>query len=268
MEVYRHGAHHGEEPPVSGSNGSGTFFFSRCTLRCLYCQNYPWSQEGAGRACSVADLAEIFVALAREGCHNWNLVSPTPWLPLIRDAWRQAAGQVDPLPVVFNTSGYERVETLREFASMIDIYLADVRYADARSAAEGSGAGDYVSAAREALAEMWRLAGPLRCGEDGVAVRGTICRVLVLPDRAGEACENLEWIASHIGTGMAVSIMAQYVPAYRAARVPGWDRRVTREEYEEVCRAVENLGFSTGWVQEYGQPAAPELLGYRMPASS
>jgi len=262
-EVYRWAPHHGEEPPVSGEKGSGTVFFSRCTMRCLYCQNYPFSQQGEGRRIGVDGLAAAFEELREAGCHNWNLVSPTPWLPLIREALGRL--KEPRLPIVYNTSGFERPATLREFGDLAQVYLTDLRYAKEASAQEGSDAAAYVTAAREALLEMWRLRGPLRLDKTGVAVSGTICRLLVLPARADEAVQSLRWIAEKIGTDLAVSVMAQYVPAYRAANMPApWGRRASAEEYAAVCDTVDELGFSEGWVQEYDEATPAELVGYGM----
>ncbi len=263
--VYRYGPHDGEEPPLSGTRGSGAVFFSHCTLRCLYCQNYPWSQSGAGRDYDIAGLAGILKDLQAAGCHNWNLVSPTPWLPQIREALAQARSGGADLPVVYNTSGYERVETLRALAGQVAVYLADLRYAEAATARAGSDAPDYVEQARRAILEMWRQVGPLRMDAEGIARSGLICRVLVLPGRAPEACASLEWLADHIGAAAAVSVMGQYVPAHRAPRCAGWDRRITAAEYAVVCRRMEAMGFAVGWQQECGAAAAAELLGFNMP---
>jgi putative pyruvate formate lyase activating enzyme len=265
VEIYRYAPHHGEEPPISGSNGSGTIFFSRCTLACLYCQNYPWSQEGAGTIYDEDQLASVFQQLAEAGCHNWNLVSPTPWLPQIAaavDSVKQGGIQ---LPVVFNSSGYERVETLDKYSSLVDIYLADLRYAYRETAREGSRAEDYVGVAREAMEMMWQRLGPLRCDKNEVAVSGVVCRLLILPGHAEEVVANLEWMAEKLGTTVPVSIMAQYHPAYRAdGRLP-WNRGISREEYDYVCEAVDSLGFETGWVQEYTSVVDDELVGHQMP---
>lgn len=265
MEVYRWGPHFGEEPPLAGERGSGTVFFGRCTLRCIYCQNYPWSQQGEGRPCGVGELADKFRSLRQAGCHNWNLVSPTPWLPHIREALSLARRDGAALPVVSNTSGYERVETLKAFEGLVDIFLTDLRYAREESGREGSGVSDYVTVARQALLEMWRQAGPLRVDDRGVAQAGTICRLLILPGRADEVVQNLRWLAQNAGTGIAVSVMAQYVPAHRAAGGPApWNRRITEEEYASVAEAVEALDFDQGWVQEFEGNAAADLVGYHM----
>jgi putative pyruvate formate lyase activating enzyme len=265
VEVYRWGPHFGEEPPLVGKHGSGTVFFGRCTLRCIYCQNFPWSQQGAGKPYEVGELADMFGALRKAGCANWNLVSPTPWLPHIREALREARREGPALPVVSNTSSYERVETLAAFAGMVDVFLADLRYAREASGLEGSGVRDYVDVARQAIVEMWRQVGALQVDAQGLARKGLICRVLILPGRAEEAAESLQWLAECVGTDVAVSVMAQYVPAHRAAEGPApWNRRISRREYDSVCEAMEALGFARGWVQEFEDTADAALVGYDM----
>ncbi len=270
-EVFRHGPHHGEEPPISGTRGSGTVFFSRCTMRCGYCQNYPWSQCGEGELLAAGQLEEVLVGLAEAGCHNWNLVSPTPWLPQVASALEAAHRRGHRLPVVYNTSGFERVETLRAFDGLADVYLADLRYADAGSAADGSDAPGYVDAARTAVLEMWRQAGPLQVDVGGIAQSGVICRLLVLPGRAEEAVANLRWLAESLGNGVAVSVMGQYHPVYKAAEGSmgaDWQRRVTPAEYDRVCGEFEALGFEEGWVQDLEEEPDRQLLGCEMAAGS
>lgn len=264
VELFRYGPHHGEEPPISGTRGSGTVFFSRCTMRCLYCQNFPWSQGGVGDEYGVGDLGRIFLELAESGCHNWNLVSPTPWLPAIIDGLALARAGGHSLPVVYNTSGYERTETLRELDGRVDIYLTDLRYARDESAVEGSDARGYVEVARAALRTMWEQVGPLATDADLVARRGTICRLLILPGKADEAVANLEWAAATIGTELAVSVMAQYTPAHKAPGNGEWGRGITRREYDQVVEAVSDFGFDRGWVQAYGEPTPEGLLGCNM----
>lgn len=263
-EVFRYGLHHGEEPPVSGNKGSGTVFLSRCTLRCVYCQNYPWSQEGQGRAVDVAGLAAILGNLAGEGCHNWNWVSPTPWLPWILEAWELTVKAGHARPNVYNTSGFERIEVLRALEGWVNIYLTDLRYASSESAQEGSDCPGYVETARAALLEMWRQTGPMSVDSEGIATRGTICRILVLPGRADEAVANLEWLAESVGPRIPVSVMAQYTPAYKALERTDWNLRPTIEEYGRVVEAVERLEFTEGWVQEYETPTPENLVGFKM----
>jgi putative pyruvate formate lyase activating enzyme len=264
--IFRHGPHFGEEPPVSGTRGSGTVFFSHCTLRCFYCQNYPWSQEHAGQDLSTAQLRAIFVGLAEQGCHNWNLVSPTPWLPQIRAAVEPLFERDRRLPFVYNTSGFESTETLDAYRDLVDVALTDLRYANAKTAEQASQAGGYVEVARTALRWFWRELGPLQLDSEGLARRGTICRLLVLPGLANEAVDNLAWIARNIGTDLHISVMSQYTPVHAAAQHDGWNRRVTAGEYRRVTDAAEELGFENGWIQPYEAADAKELLGCRMPA--
>jgi len=264
VEIFRYGVHNGEEPPLSGTRGSGTVFFSRCTLKCLYCQNYPWSQEGKGRRYSAEELEEVFRALARDGCHNWNLVSPTPWLVQIEKALDAVRKDGISFPVVYNTSGFERVEIIERLRGLVDVYLTDLRYSRESSAEEGSGTGKYVASARAALKKMFEAAGPLKLDGDGMAVSGTICRLLILPGRAVEAVENLEWMAREIGNGVAVSVMAQYVPAHKAVSKAPWNRNITEGEYGLVCDAVDRLGFSAGWIQDYEKKVSEDFAGFRM----
>ncbi len=263
--VYRYAPHFGEEPPISGDRGSGTVFFSHCTLACLYCQNYPWSQQGEGDVYDRDGLADVFRALAHHGCHNWNLVSPTPWLPSLHEVLGLVRAEGVNLPVVYNTSGYERVETLRAYADDIQVYLTDLRYARADTARAGSAAADYVENARRALVEMWSRLGPLSCDENGVALSGVICRILVLPDLAAEAVGSLEWIAATLGTGVHISLMAQYQPAWKAVGNGAWGRSVGEGEYGRVCEALETLGFENGWMQEYGGEKDAGIVGHDMP---
>ena len=264
--VFRHGPHFGEEPPVSGEHGSGTVFFSHCTLRCLYCQNHPWSQAGDGDDLSVEALTDIFHQLAQKGCHNWNLVSPTPWLPQIRAATEPLLRAGIALPFVYNTSGFEEPQTLDAFSELADIALIDLRYAVAESAKEGSDAGAYVEKARNALLWFWNRLGPLETDANGIARRGVICRLLALPGRVPEAVTNLEWLAENVGNGIHISVMSQYTPVHRATQTPGWDRKVREEEYLLLVEAAEDLGFENGWIQEFEGEAPADLLGQNMPA--
>ena len=265
--VFRHGPHFGEEPPLSGTRGSGAVFFSHCTMRCIYCQNYPWSQQAQGEDLELPQLTAIFRQLTVRGCHNWNLVSPTPWLPQIRAALAPLFKDGIRLPIIYNSSGFESPETLAQFRDLADVALVDLRYANRATAAEASDCPGYVQSSRATLAWFWNNLGVLRTDADGMAVRGVVCRVLVLPGHADEAIDNLRWLAEAVGTDIHVSVMSQYTPVYGAQRKPGWDRRVTAEEYGRVTAAVEDFGFAQGWVQEFENGASPaELLGCNMPA--
>lgn len=264
--IFRYGPHFGEEPPLTGEKGSGAVFFSHCTMRCIYCQNHPWSQGGKGGEVEISRLTEIFRSLAEKGCHNWNLVSPTPWLPQIKEALFPLLRTGIRLPFVYNTSGYEVQETLEQFSEFADIALCDLRYASSDSAAEGSDARTYVDTARRAMLWFWNHLGPLQLDGDGIAKRGVICRILVLPGRANEAIENLRWLAKNIGTDLHVSVMSQYTPVYQALSREGWNRKLFEEEYELVTDAADDLGFENGWIQMFDDGAPDDLLGQDMPA--
>lgn len=252
VRVFRWGPHKGEEPPICGAHGSGAIFFSRCTLKCLYCQNAPWSWQGAGRDLSIAELRALFRSLACDHhCENWNLVSPTPYLEQIEEATRPLLKEGIQLPFVFNSSGYERVDTLKRFHSLCSIGLIDLRYASDQTAQRMSGASNYVRAARETISYLWNARGPLDSEEPGKATRGLIVRLLVLPGHADEAIENLAWLATTCSTDLAVSLMSQYVPAFEAHHIPPFDRTLTREEYEEVTEAAADFGFTKGWIQGF-----------------
>ena len=255
--VFRWGPHFGEEPPLCGKRGSGCVFFSRCTMKCLYCQNSPWSWGGEGRDMTVAELADILRDLAaKDRVENWNLVSPTPYLPYIRDAARKLAADGVRLPFVWNSSGYERVETLEEYSDLCDWALFDLRYSREESAVAASAAPGYVAASRAAVKWAWER-----------PEVGLIVRILVLPGHADEAIENLAWLATELSNEVPVSLMSQYTPAYRAKGVPPFDRGVEEDEYESVTEAAADFGFVNGWTQDFGA-ADPKLafLGENMGA--
>ena len=225
-------------------------------MKCLYCQNSPWSWKGGGEDKSVSELAAIMRDLAvKDRVENWNLVSPTPYLPFIREAAHLLKKEGVALPFVWNSSGYERVETLEEYAELCDWALFDLRYSRGETAAGLSQTPGYVEAARAALRWAWEKRG----------AGGVIARILVLPGHADEAIENLAWIATELSNEVQVSVMAQYTPAYKALETPPLDRAVTREEYESVTEAAADFGFERGWLQGF-ESSDPKLalLGENM----
>lgn len=255
VRIFRWGPHFGEEPPITGERGSGCIFFSRCTMKCLYCQNSPWSWRGEGQDKSVGELAAIMRDLAlKDRIENWNLVSPTPYLPFIREAAASLRGDGIVLPFVWNSSGFERVETLEEYAELCDWALFDLRYSSDETAVKVSASQGYVAAARSAVKWAWNRR-PDRL----------IVRLLVLPGHADEAIENLAWLATEVSSEVPVSIMSQFTPAYKALNTPPFDRCVTEEEYESVVEAADDFGFNNGWTQGFGA-ADPKLalLGENM----
>lgn len=257
--LYRWGLHFGEEPPVSGRRGSGCLFFSHCTMRCIYCQNTPWSSGGLGEDMTPERLALAMRQLAVEdGAENWNLVSPTPHLPRIREACAILAADGIRLPFVWNSSGYERVETLEEYAGLCDIALFDLRYSRDETAVLASGVRGYAAAARAAVKWAWarRLAGKTRL----------IVRLLVLPGHAQEAVENLEWLAKELSNEVEISVMSQYTPCFGALGVPPFDRPISEAEYSLVEEAALDLGFENGWMQGMSSNhAGANLFGGVMP---
>lgn len=251
-------SHHGEEPAVSGSRGSGTVFFGNCNLRCVYCQNHQISQarrKGAFVEMDFRVLAERMLCLQNDlGCHNINFVSPSHFAPQLVRVLLEAVPMGLRLPIVYNTSSYDSVRSLRELDGIVDIYLADLRYASNRWAWRFSRAAAYVERARAAIREMYRQVGELVIDEEGLAQRGLIVRHLVLPNRLAGSEESLGWLAREVSPEVTVSIMSQYYPAHRASRIPLLSRRITPAEYSEVLGLADSLGLENGWVQEVGSP--------------
>jgi len=243
--------HRWEEPPISGTEGSGTVFFSFCTSRCTFCQNYPISQLGSGKDFTQERLGGMMLELQRLGCHNINLVTPTHYVPQILAAVESAAKLGLHIPLVYNTSGYDRVETLRLLEGVIDIYLPDSKYADDTVAARLSGYRSYVVNNRLALLEMYRQVGDTLLLDDReVALHGMIIRHLVLPDGLAQTGEVLRWIAANLSNRVHISLMSQYYPAWRAVEQPELNRTIREDEYQAALAALEGLGFDDGWLQE------------------
>ncbi len=240
--------HRGEEPPLVGSGGSGTVFFSGCTLRCKYCQNHQISQGGLGESTSAEALAARLLKLEAEGCENVNLVTPTAQLPGILEALGIARGQGLSVPVVYNTGGYESVEVLRHLEGIVDVYLPDFKYGTDEAAERYSSAPDYVDYTRAAIREMSRQVGPLEI-RDGVAARGLIVRHLVLPGNLARTDLVLGFLAEDVPAEVSLSLMAQYRPCFRAAEFPELNRRLRAAEYEQAVNLAESLGFTRGWFQ-------------------
>ncbi|MBD3421155.1 MAG: radical SAM protein [Chitinivibrionales bacterium] len=243
-------AHHGEEPCLSGNKGSGTIFFSNCTLKCVYCQNYQISHEGEGEMYPNDRLAETMLWLQRSGCHNINLVTPSHYMPWMLEAIYLAYNQGLNLPIVYNCSGYESVEVIDLLKDIVDIYLPDMKYADGASAKELSHASDYVNINKKAIVAMFRQTGSLRLDEDGIARRGLLIRHLVLPHDMAGSEKIVDFLQSTFDPeDVAVSVMAQYGPRYNACRYSKIARAITPEEYRRASRCFKNAGFS-GYFQE------------------
>ena len=242
--VARAGLHFWEEPCVSGARGSGAVFFSGCVLRCVYCQNHAISHENFGKPVSVERLREIFWELIGQGAHNINLVSPTPFAPAIREALAEPL----PVPVVWNTGGYERVETLRSLEGKVQVWLPDLKYVDSGMSRDLSGAADYFDAASAAIEEMVRQTGDYVL-EAGLLKRGVLIRHLMLPGQLENPKAVLDWVAETFRPGQVLlSLMAQYTPQPGAEGL--LSRRVTGAEYRAALRYMENLGITDGYCQD------------------
>ncbi len=243
--------HRGEEPPVSGTRGAGTIFFAHCNLRCCFCQNYQISQVGLGRDVRIPELADMMLGLQEQGCHNISLVSASHYLPFIAEALVIAADKGLRLPLVYNSNGYDDVETLKLLEGIVDVYLPDAKYAADENAEKYSGAKQYSGVNMAALSEMLRQVGHLEMDGNGIARKGLIVRHLVLP-RGLSGTENLlHTLKDTGGRFLALSLMAQYSPCYRAADYPELTVRTSRDEYERAVRLMDELGFENGWTQEW-----------------
>lgn len=242
--------HHGEEPPISGANGSGTIFFSNCNMACAYCQNYQFSQSGEGREVDFNEIAGFMLQLQEMGCHNINLVTPTHVMPQILKALGAAVIKGLNIPLVYNTGGYELVEMIKLLEGIVDIYLPDMRYAEAEMAGKYSSAPDYPELNRAAVKEMHRQVGIAKINKTGIIERGLIIRHLVLPDNISGTNKIMKFIAQEISTDTYISLMSQYQPYHKAAQFKELSRRIFYQEYEEAKSAMEKYGLYNGWTQE------------------
>jgi putative pyruvate formate lyase activating enzyme len=256
------GAHHGEEPVLSGSRGSGTIFFGNCNMRCVYCQNHQISQDPETQQRNEVGthvLAERMLYLQEElHCHNINLVTPSHFVPQIVRGVLEAVPKGLRLPLVYNTSSYDSVKTLKELDGIISIYLADLRYASNEMGRKYSRVRGYVEYSQAAIKEMQRQVGDLVVDEDGIAQRGLIVRHLILPNGIAGSETSLKWLVEEVSPKVTVSIMSQYYPAHRVRRYKELNRKILPEEYQEVVKLGEELGIENGWMQ--GMESAENYL--------
>jgi len=255
LEVAACHPHFGEERPLVGHGGSGTIFFTHCNLRCVFCINWSISQGGEGAPRSVSALAEMMLDLQRQGCHNINIVTPTHYSPHILLAIDAAVPRGMRLPLVYNTSGWERAEVLALLDGVVDIYLPDMKYADPVMAGRySSGARTYPELTRAAVLEMHRQVGVARPDGDGIMRRGLMIRHLVMPNGVSGTREVMGWIAAHLPKDTYVNLMSQYRPAFRASRVPAIARRLTRREYDQAVQWARDAGLTNLDIQGYHWP--------------
>jgi putative pyruvate formate lyase activating enzyme len=240
----------GEEPPISGTRGSGTIFFSHCNLLCVYCQNHLISLNGHGNTITEEELVAIMLELQRQGAHNINLVTPSHFSPQLAHAIRSAKHKALIIPIVWNSSAYEKTSTLQEMEGLVDIYLPDYKYYHKIYARKYSNAEDYPQVALAALREMHRQCGDLVVNSDGIASRGLMVRMLVLPHGLAGVKQSLHLLADEFGTRLALSLMGQYYPAGKANEYPELGRGILPEEYQEVLDTAIALGFEQVYIQQ------------------
>lgn len=250
IRAARAALHFWEEPCISGTAGSGTVFFSGCSLRCVFCQNHKIAQGCAGQAVSVERLADIFLELQQKGAHNINLVTPTHFIPQIIQALAVSREKGLSVPIVYNTGGYEEPKTLRLLEGLVDIYLPDLKYFSPELSMRFSHAPDYFAKASAAIAEMGRQVGAPVFADNGLMLRGMIVRHLVLPGQTKDSKKILRFLHETYGDDIYVSIMNQYTPLPHVAEYPELNRRVTPKEYDRVLVFAERIGIRNGFRQE------------------
>ncbi|MFH1223560.1 MAG: radical SAM protein [Pseudomonadota bacterium] len=262
IKINLHQLHYGEEPPVSGTNGSGTIFFSNCNLKCIFCQNYKISHLGSGHDVSDMELINICKELKTLGAHNINFVTPTPYVDKLIPIIKRLKGDGFALPIVWNCGGYESVEMIKELKGLVDVYLPDLKYSDESLAIEYSSAPGYFKNAIEVIKEMRSQVRDV-FNDDETMKSGLIVRHLVLPLNVANSKGVLKAIAQNIGTQVYISLMSQYYPVYNACNHPKLDRKLKLSEYDEICEYFHELGFENGFVQDMdaGDPGnTPDFL--------
>lgn len=252
IQISHAGLHFGEEPPISGTKGSGAIFFAGCNLRCVFCQNYQISQEfqqGHTRTVTIDELASEMLRLQDDGAHNINFVSPSHMIFQMADAIKVAKGKGLVLPVVYNTNGYDSVDALRQIRGLVDIYLPDIKYLDNGIGKQFSKVRDYADIIPGVLKEMLDQVGHLEINDEGIAVRGLLVRHLVLPGQLDNTQRCLRFLAD-LSMDIFVSIMSQYSPQYKARDYPEINRTLTEAEYDEVTDYALDLGLANAFIQE------------------
>ena len=253
IKIALYSVHDFEEPCISGKNGSGTIFFSNCNLNCVFCQNYEISQEGKGRFITIEELANIMIIQQEKGVENINLVTPTSYTLQIIEAIKIAKQQGLKIPIVYNTNGYENVETLKLLEGYIDIYLPDLKYYYDDIAKKYSKIDNYFEYATSAIKEMYRQVGQPVLNEEGIMQKGLMIRHLVLPNNIENSKKVLKWIKENIDENVFISVMAQYFPTYKAKEIQEISRKLTQEEFSEIENYLYEIGLENGYIQELGE---------------
>lgn len=253
IKVAKYQLHYFEEPCISGKSGSGTVFFSNCNFKCIFCQNYKISQEGKGNEVTIEELANIFLKLQQEGANNINLVTPTMYTYQIIEAIKLARVNGLNLPIIYNSNGYENVETLRDLRGYVDVYLPDLKYYADELAIKYSKAPNYFKIATKAILEMINQVGLPEFDENGMIKKGVIIRHLVLPGHIQNSKHILKWLKENVEGNAYVSVMAQYFPTYKAKEDEYLNRKLTRKEYSEIEQYLYLLDIQNGYMQELGK---------------
>ena len=253
MKIALVSLHKFEEPCIIGKNGSGTVFFSNCNLNCKFCQNYEISQLGKGKETTIEELAQIFINQQEKGAENINLVTPTMYAYQIIEAIKIARNNGLNLPIIYNSNGYERVETLKELEGYIDVYLPDLKYYSDEIAIKYSKAPNYFKIATAAIKEMIRQVGTPKFDENGMITKGVMIRHLILPNHIQNSKNVLKWIKENIEEGIFIDVMAQYFPTYKAKEDELINRKLTKREYKEIENYFYLLDLKNGYMQELGE---------------
>lgn len=253
IKIGLYSLHNFEEPCISGKNGSGTVFFSNCNLNCVYCQNYEISQQGKGKEISIEELADIFIKQQNRKAENINLVTPTSYILQIIEAIIIARNKGLNIPIIYNTNGYENVETLKLLEGYIDVYLPDLKYYDNELSKKYSKIDNYFEIATKAIQEMYRQVGAPIFNKQGMIKKGLMIRHLVLPNNIENSKKILKWIKENLDEKVYVNIMAQYFPTYKAKEMKDLNRKLTKEEYKEIEKYVYELDIKNGYMQELGE---------------
>ena len=245
--------HQFEEPCISGTNGSGTIFFSNCNFNCVFCQNYKISQEGMGQEVDISFLAQSMLDQQKKGAHNINLVTPVMYVYHIIEAIKIAKAEGLKIPIIYNSNGYENIETVNSLEGYIDVYLPDFKYANNKLGEKYSNINNYFEVTSKAVAEMYKQVGPPQLDENGIIKRGLIIRHLILPNEIENSKKVLKWIIDNIGKEVYVSIMAQYFPTYKAKNILELNRKISTEEYKQIEDYIYEIGIENGYMQDLGE---------------
>ncbi len=258
VKIAKVSVHDYEEPCISGKKGSGTIFFSNCTMKCVFCQNYEISQEGKGKEYTILELSDMMLNQQKKNVENINLVTPTSYVPEIIEAIKIAKKKGLNIPIVYNTNGYENIETIKKLNGYVDIYLPDLKYSDDKLARNYSKIDNYFEIATRAIKEMYNQVGSCKFDENGIMQKGVIIRHLILPNNIKNSKNVLKWINDNMPKDILVSLMSQYFPTYKAKENTEINRKITKREYDEIEGYLFNLEIENGYIQDFNEDSDEE----------